>query len=167
MATPPICLVGMPAVGKSTLGRQIAQAYHLSFIDLDAYIEQVEQKSIAEIFVERGEEFFRQKEAESLAKLSQLTDLIIATGGGTPCFYNNMPLMLRSSQVIFLDFPLQLITERLQSSGFSRPMFAQKSPSEIAETVQSLYQKRLPYYRLAHYVVKNEQELWQLLPKLI
>lgn len=163
----PIFLVGMPAVGKSTLGKQTAQKYALQFIDLDKYIEEVQNQSIAEIFSEKGEGFFRQIEAESLATIAQTQNLVIATGGGTPCFYNNMNLMLAAGEVIFLDFSLKLIIDRIAQNAPKRPMFAQKNYEEVVSKVQELYQQRYFHYQKAKYIVRNEVEFWSLLSKML
>jgi len=159
----PIFLIGMPAVGKSTLGEQIAQKYALQFIDMDKYIEKTQGQSIPEIFSERGEAFFRKIEAESLKQLTKTQNTVIATGGGTPCFYDNISLMLEWGEVIFLDFPLAQISNRISQNPQSRPMFVGKTSEEIASKVQELYTHRSPYYQKAHYTAKNEEVLWQML----
>ncbi|MFN3315349.1 MAG: shikimate kinase, partial [Raineya sp.] len=139
MIKKPIFLVGMPAVGKSTLGKKIAQKYSLQFIDLDKYIENAQKKSIPEIFETSGEAFFRKLEAENLAEVVQIKNAIVATGGGTPCFYDNMSLMLQVGKVVFLDFSLELIIERISQNNLARPMFAGKSKKEISEKIKNLY----------------------------
>ena len=167
MIRKPIFLVGMPAVGKSTLGKQVAQKYNLQFIDLDKYIEDKQGKPISEIFEEEGEATFRKLEAENLAIVAQMQDVIVATGGGTPCFYDNINLMLQAGVVIFLDFSLELIIERISQNNLVRPMFAGLDKPEIAEKIKDLYQKRLPYYSLSHYSFKSEKDFLEGIARCI
>lgn len=167
MTTKPIFLVGMPAVGKSTLGEQIAQKYNLQFIDLDKYIENAQRKSIPKIFEDEGEAVFRKIETESLGVVAQMQNVIVATGGGTPCFYDNTNLMLQTGIVIFLDFSLEVILERIAQNSNKRPMFVGLEKTAISEKIKDLYQKRLPYYLLAQYIVKNECECWKCLENLL
>ncbi len=144
-----IYLIGMPAAGKSTFGRALAQALALSFTDLDHYITELGQKSIAAIFEQEGEAYFRALERDCLHKLSAQSNIVIATGGGTPCFFDNMAYMLSQGQVVFLETDLETLAERiLQQSG--RPMFAGLSGEEIQQKLETLYQLRLPFYRQAH-----------------
>jgi len=163
----PIFLIGMPAVGKSTLGKQIAQKYSLQFIDMDKYIEKIQGKSISEIFSEKGEAFFRQIEAESLKELTKTQNTVIATGGGTPCFYDNMSLMLERGKVVFLDFPLEQISNRISQNPQSRPMFVGKTSTQIASKIQELYTHRRLYYQKAHYTFQNEEILWDTIAKIL
>lgn len=162
----PIFLIGMPAVGKSTLGKKIAQKYSLEFIDLDKHIEKIQGKSIAEIFLEKGEAFFRQIETENLAHFVQAQNTVIATGGGTPCFYNNMSLMLEWGEVIFLDFSLEQIKLRIMQNLQSRPMFAGKTSEEVASAIQELYVQRSIHYQKAHYTATSEENLWKILTEI-
>lgn len=88
-----IYLIGYMGCGKSTLGRRLAQHTGLQFIDMDHYIEMRNYKTVPQIFAEEGEDVFRQKERNALEELAEFTDTIVATGGGAPCFFNNMELM--------------------------------------------------------------------------
>lgn len=162
-----IFFVGMPAVGKSTLGKQVAQKYQLKFIDLDEYIENNQGKSIRKIFQELGENYFRQVEAESLEIVAKMQNVLVATGGGTPCFHNNMKLMLQKGQVVFLDFSLDILVERITNNNSVRPMFVGKKKFEIAKQIEELYKKRLSHYLLAHYVVKDEKQFWELMASIL
>ncbi len=167
MTRKPIFLVGMPAVGKSTLGKQVAQKYNLQFIDLDKYIEDKQGKPISEIFENEGESVFRKLEADNLGVVAQMQNTIVATGGGTPCFYDNINLMLQTGIVIFLDFSLEVIIERIAQNSNKRPMFVRLEKAAISEKIKDLYQKRLPFYLLAQYIVKNESEYWKLMENLL
>ena len=85
-----IYLIGLPGSGKTTLGKQVAKALNLTFIDMDEKIEQTEGKSISEIFSKEGEAYFRDIERAMLHQVAQEENCIISTGGGAPCFFDNM-----------------------------------------------------------------------------
>lgn len=155
-------LVGMPASGKSTLGKQIAQKWNAKFVDLDEEIVAFSQKAISEIFSQKGEEHFRKIEAEVLRKVSVEPCKVIATGGGTPCFYQNIDYMLSVGKVVFLDTPLSVISERVLQTPSQRPMFAGKNTNEILVFLCKLYQERLPFYERAHFRIHGLQELENL-----
>lgn len=143
-----IYLIGMPAVGKSTLGQALAQELALTFIDLDRYIEAWQQTSIATIFEQAGEARFRALEQEALHRLSAKENLVVATGGGTPCFFDNIAHMLGQGQVVFLEASLEELAERIAQQS-ERPMFAGLSAEEVQEKLEALYEKRLPFYQQA------------------
>lgn len=89
----PLFLVGYMAAGKTTLGRLAAQLLNVEFIDLDAYIESRYRKRISDLFAERGEEGFRDIERRMLHEVAEFDNVLVATGGGTPCFFDNMEYM--------------------------------------------------------------------------
>ena len=88
----PLFLVGYMAAGKTTLGRRAAQLLNVEFIDLDAYIEYRYRKRVSDLFAERGEEGFRDIERRMLHEVAEFDNVLVATGGGTPCFFDNMEL---------------------------------------------------------------------------
>ena len=88
-----ILLTGYMGAGKTTLGRALATKLGLTFIDLDCYIEERFRKTISQIFAEKGEEGFRDIERRMLHEVAEFEDIIISTGGGTPCFFDNIDYM--------------------------------------------------------------------------
>lgn len=100
---PPIFLIGYMGSGKTTLGRGVESRAHVSFIDLDDYIEEREGMTVSEIFKARGETGFRKAERECLAELAAKDNLLVACGGGTPCFFDNMEVMNSSGTTVWLD----------------------------------------------------------------
>ena len=147
-----IYLVGMPGSGKSFWMKKIAREFDCNSIDLDKKIEQVTQCSISEIFQD-GEDRFRLIEREVLSGLiesSKDESLVIATGGGTPCFYNNMELMLKDGLVIYLEAPPKFLLSRVNQSSTKRPLLIDQSPEEALETIEKLYTHRRQYYERAH-----------------
>jgi shikimate kinase len=151
-----IFLIGMPGVGKSTLGRQLADKLILPFIDLDIEIEREQQASISEIFREKGEDFFRQIEAQSLRKIcDQQHSFVMATGGGTPCFHQSVDYMKGQGYVLFLDIDLAVIHDRIKNSS-SRPLLAIESDFELKLRLESIRKKRIAFYEKAHITFTGE-----------
>ena len=152
-------LWGMPCSGKSTIGKQLATQLGYIFIDLDEYITLKENKTIPQIFQDKGEDFFRMLETHYLnkiiienAKENPNKKAIIATGGGTPCFNENMLEMLKNGFCVFLDIDLDVLIFRSQADTKNiRPLFINKTNQEIQELISNLYQKRLKYYEKAHF----------------
>ncbi len=156
-------LIGMPASGKSTLARKVKSQYKWQAIDLDEEIEKILQKPILQIFAKEGEPFFRKIEAETLRKIPIRSQKIIATGGGTPCFHQNLDYMLGVGKVVFLDVPLSVLLERILSQKQQRPMFAQKTASQIQDFLEKLYQERLPFYKKAHFRITECNEIEKII----
>ncbi|GAA4356813.1 shikimate kinase [Hymenobacter saemangeumensis] len=121
-----LSLIGLPGSGKTTLGRQLAAHFGLPFLDLDAEIEAQAGRSIPQIFAGEGEAAFRQLEAAVLRTvLAQPQPLLLATGGGTPCFHGNMAVLNEGSFTLWLDVPVPVLAARLQAAeGARRPLLA-------------------------------------------
>lgn len=117
-----IFLTGYMGAGKTTLGKAFARELNVPFIDLDWYIEERFHKSIRELFVERGEASFRELERNMLHEVSEFEDVIISTGGGTPCFFDNMDYMNGHGQTVFLDVHLDILFNRLRVATHQRPI---------------------------------------------
>lgn len=135
--------------GKSTLGRALQKHSGLDFIDLDSYIENRFHSTISELFASRGEEGFRRIEAAMLDEVSQMSDVVIACGGGTPCFFNNMDLMNRRGLTVWLTTPLPRLFERLQRNRSKRPILAGKTDGELMDFITKALDERAPYYSRA------------------
>ena len=144
-----IYLIGFMGSGKTTLGHQLASSLGLSFIDLDKYIEERNFKTVPQIFSEFGEDVFRHYERKALEEVSDFNDVVVSTGGGTPCFYDNMKLMNITGITLFLDLDIPTIVERLLKSKTDRPLIRGKSIEELTALIHEMLQKRLPYYEQA------------------
>lgn len=118
-------LIGMPGSGKTTLGRGLAAAYEVPFLDLDEELVRQEGRSIPAIFEAEGEAYFRQREAAVLREvLTSRPQMVLATGGGTPCFHNNVDVLLETGLTLFLDVPVATLVGRVLAAAKSRPLLA-------------------------------------------
>lgn len=142
-------LVGYMGAGKTTLGKHLAREMGLSFIDLDSYIENRFHKSVSAIFAERGEAGFRKLERDMLEEVSAFEDVVISTGGGTPCFFDNMELMKRCGTVVYLSNRPEVLFSRLRVARSSRPIIANKSDDELFSFIAENLAKREPAYSQA------------------
>ena len=152
-----IFLIGFMGAGKSYWGRKWAQQLNYSFIDLDDEIVKSEGQNIVSIFEEKGEDYFRKIEAEVLVKMSSVENVIIACGGGTPCYNNNMDWMNEHGSTIYLcRTPVELydnvVKEKLQ-----RPLLKNLSEKEILSFIEQKLRERQAFYNQAKIILKNGQ----------
>ena len=126
-----IFLIGYMGAGKTTLGKAFARHLGLTFIDLDWYIEERFHKTVRQIFAERSEEGFRELEKRMLHEVAEFEDVVIATGGGTPCFFDNMEHMNQSGETVFLEVSQDVLFRRLKVAKQQRPLLAQKTDEEL------------------------------------
>lgn len=154
-----ILLVGFMAAGKTTLGKALAKEMGLQFIDLDHYIENRYHCTVSKLFSERGEEAFRQIERNMLHEVSEFEDVVISTGGGTPCFFDNMDYMNAQGVTVFLDASVDVIYTRLTIARVQRPLVAGKSAEELRAYITDMLGHRMPYYsRATHTFCANRLE---------
>lgn len=157
-------LIGLPGSGKTTMAKQVAEYQGLAFVDLDKEIEKSESKKVEEIFAELGEVTFRRIEAEVLKKFCGLTyGFVMATGGGAPCFGNNLELMKASGKVVFLDVPTKEIASRISKQSLNRPLLKNETPDSMKDRIEFLRSHRISFYRQAHFIVSGSQ----IIPKEI
>ncbi|MBR0037512.1 MAG: shikimate kinase [Bacteroidales bacterium] len=144
-----IFLIGYMGAGKTTLGRALAKTMNLEFIDLDDFIVSRFHKTIKEIFAEVGEEGFRKIERNALIEVSEYENVIISLGGGTPCFFDNMDIVNRSGQSVYLKPDEKVLLIRLIKGKHKRPLLADKSDEEILQVIREQLAWREPYYQKA------------------
>jgi shikimate kinase len=151
-----IFLVGFMGCGKSTMGRALAASLSMTFIDLDTYLEERYFKTIPQIFADEGEENFRLKERKVLEEVSAFDQVIVATGGGAPCFFDNMELMNSTGICIFLDVEIDSLVNRLIHAKTERPLIKGKSPEELRLFIEGMMQKRRPFYEKAKHILHGK-----------
>ncbi len=142
----PIFLIGFMGSGKTTLGRALGAATGMRFVDLDELIEERCGASVSEIFAREGEARFRQIEHDVLAEVCALSDLIVACGGGTPCFGTNMDLMNNRGLTVWLEAKPEVLLRRLALEPGKRPLVDGLSPRQLAVRVGEMLREREPHY---------------------
>jgi len=146
-------LIGMPACGKTSIGKRLAKKLQFNFIDLDSYISVKENKSVSKIFSENGEDFFRELETKYVKEISATTtSTIISVGGGTPCYHNNMLFMLSIGKAFYLNISAEVLFLRLKQDT-KRPMFSGLTEDEVKEKINRLLQQREKFYLQANYKI--------------
>jgi len=154
-----IILIGYMGSGKTTIGQLLARKLSLNCVDLDGLIEKKEQKSIKAIF-EKGEIHFRKLEHKWFKQLVESDeDLIICTGGGTPCYANNHLLMNREHSIsIYLKASLDTLISRLEIEKENRPLIANRSQEELTEYIAKSLFERSYYYHKARLIVQIDHK---------
>jgi shikimate kinase len=149
-----IFFIGFMGCGKSSVGKKIANKLGYNFIDLDGFIEKKAGISIPEIFVNEGEDYFRKLETYSLKEIAALDRVVVSTGGGTPCFNNNMDLINSSGMSIYLKMSADTLFSRLRESKTERPLISKLDESELRTYVMEKLLERESFYSQAHFKVK-------------
>ncbi len=146
-----IFLIGLPGCGKSTLGKQLSRKLNIPFIDLDVEIERSMDLPIKGIFKKFGEPSFRKTETAMLKNISvQREEFVMATGGGTPIFFDNMIFMNNQGRTIFIDVPAREIADRISRSNLEeRPLLARLAPDELKDQIEFLRSQRINFYNQA------------------
>lgn len=152
----PIFLIGYMGCGKSTLGRNLSRLTGLQFIDLDNFIETRFHSRVKDIFAERGEEGFRLIEQNMLHEVGEFCDVIIACGGGTPCFFDNMDYMNGAGTTVLLDTSLDKLHTRLMRGRHKRPLIADKDDEELRAFIVEALAARMPHYSKAAHRFKSD-----------
>jgi len=153
MLNPNIYIVGYMGVGKSTVAKAYGNRNNLTANDLDIIIERKEQCTIREIFEKYGESVFRKIEHEALLESFQFKNQIIATGGGTPMYFNNMELMLQNGIVIYLYLNMGVLYHRLKERKAHRPLIAKVADEDLRSFINNHLNERIPIYEKAHFEI--------------
>ena len=146
-------LIGYMCSGKTTLGTLLKEIAGVRFTDLDQYIEEREGMTISEIFSQRGEGGFRNIEKEALREVTENIGGVIATGGGTPCFFDNMEYMNSNGYAIYLNCSREELLERLKIYKSTRPLLKDKNDKELKEFIEASLPKREVYYKKASIII--------------
>ena len=150
----PIFLIGYMGSGKSKIGNDLSQIMNVPFVDLDNLIEQELGLDICDIFNQKGESFFRKQEQYYLTSLNYTKYMIVAVGGGTPCFFDNMHFMNSVGLTIYLKVSCEELVNRLQFNN-SRPLLLNKKVN-LQDLVKEQLIEREKYYQNSQYVIESD-----------
>ena len=152
-----IFLIGFMGSGKTHWGKKLGAKLKLPFFDLDEKIESSEGKPINKIFAEKGEEYFRLKEKEVLYLLTEShEDFVMACGGGTPCFFNNIDYLKKNGVVIWLNSSIESLHNRLADEKDKRPLLAGLSGEDLRNFIIKRFSNRKIYYQQANVIISEE-----------
>lgn len=153
-----VFLLGFMGSGKSFSGKRLAEKSNMSFIDLDDYIEEKEGKSIREIFEKEGEDYFRKIEKQCLHEMGEKEMTIISTGGGTPCFFDNMKWMNENGLTVFFETSVGILVNRLFDEMQKRPLLKDFSKEELKIFIEKKLAERNPFYHQTQIVYNQYEE---------
>lgn len=151
-----IYLVGFMGSGKSSVGRRLAKKLDYDFVDLDTEVEQQVGMDIPEIFLKYGESHFRKLEEKALLSTSHLHKAIIATGGGTPCFFENMKFINEQGASVYLRMSPASLAYRLEHAQKQRPLVENLKGEDLLAYIEEKLKEREPYYLQAKCIIKGE-----------
>ena len=151
-----IILIGYMGSGKTTLGKALSKDLGLPFFDLDWYIENRFCRTVSQLFTERGEDGFRQLERAMLHEVAEFENVVIAAGGGTPCFFDNIDYMNRQAQTVYLKTTPEVLFKHLHMGKQKRPLLSGKTDEEMRAYIVESLAHRAPFYEKANYILNTE-----------
>lgn len=151
-----IYIVGYMGAGKTTAARRLAQRMGWEVVDTDALFEEKYKISVNDFFNKYDEPLYRKLESEVLKATESLDHVVVSTGGGTACFFDNMDWMNQHGLTVFLRISPQVAVDRVIHSRHKRPLVEGKSEEELTEFVNQHYASRLPFYEQARITAKSE-----------
>lgn len=151
-----IFIIGFMGSGKSSLAQRLSNILNLNFIDIDEEIENLSDLKISEIFQQKGEDEFRNIERQCLLNIINTDNNIIATGGGTPCFFDNMDVINKNGVSIYLKMTPAQLFRRLKNSKTPRPLVKELNYFQLKETIIYMLSKREKFYSQANYIVDGK-----------
>jgi shikimate kinase len=152
-----VFLIGFMGSGKTHWARLLSQKLNIPFFDLDEQVVSQESKPINEIFAEKGEEYFRQLEKETLHIITESHEsFVMATGGGTPCYFNNIEYMNQSGTTVWINTPLDTLYTRLIKQRSARPLLKDLADDQVKGFIIKKFSDRKIYYEQADVVVDEE-----------
>lgn len=144
-----IFLIGFMGCGKSTMGKKLAQQLGYAFIDLDQEIEKILGSTINEYFVAHGEAEFRKLESETLKTFAYPANAVVATGGGAPCFFDNMDWMNGEGISVYIEMSAGALAKRLEGGKEKRPLLRDLNEAQMIEFIESKLNERDVFYKRA------------------
>jgi shikimate kinase len=163
-----IFLIGFMGSGKTHWGKLLAAKLQLPFRDLDTVIVEKENRSVADLFSGKGEEYFRNKEKQTLEEIvEEYPSFILSCGGGTPCFFNNIEFMKKSGKVVWLNTSVDVLKERLLKEKMSRPLIREIGDDDLKRYIIRKLSERRMYYEQAEVIVSEETITLDVLTQLL
>ena len=167
-----IILIGYMGAGKTTIGKTLAKQLGVPFYDLDWYIETRMRKKVKQIFDERGEEGFRIIEKNMLHEAAEFENIVLACGGGTPCFFDNMEYMVGQGDVVYLRGTPEVLFRHLKMGKGVRPLLLGKNDEELLEYIRENVRKREEFYTKANHIIdipcmEDEDKIQETTDKII
>ncbi len=152
-----IFLIGFMGAGKTHWGRELSRKLNLPFFDLDEQVVSREDKSISDIFAEKGEEYFRLLEKETLHIITESHDsFIMACGGGSPCYFNNLDYMNQAGTTVWINTPIDVLFQRLLQEKNERPLIRSLTDDQLRGFIIKKFADRKIYYEQADVIVDDE-----------
>ena len=151
-----IFLIGFMGSGKTTIGRRLVERIGFDFVDTDCFIEMRQGMTVSEVFAQRGEPAFRIMERDILLEMQKIEYAVVSTGGGMPCYGDNMDIMLANGKVIYLQTSPQTLVRRLLRSHTERPLIQGKTEKELQQYIIEKLAEREPFYSRAQITVQTE-----------
>ena len=164
-----IFLIGYMGSGKTTVGKLLAERLDYSFVDMDTRIEEKYFKTVSQIFADLGEEQFRLLEQKCLHEVSEFENVVIATGGGAPCFFDNMDYMNRRGLTVYFKLSVEQLAERLEHSRANkRPLLADRKGDELRAFIADGLAKRESFYNQAQLsAIGSDEQILMLICKFV
>jgi len=150
-----IFLIGFMGCGKSTLGRKLATKLGYDLIDLDHQLEKITGITVADYFAAHGEEAFRKLESDTLKSVEYPKNCIIATGGGTPCFFDNIEWMNENGTTVYIEMPAPALAKRLESGIAKRPLLRNLTPEGVIGFIENKLAEREGFYTKAQLILSG------------
>ena len=150
-----IYLIGFMGCGKTTIGKRLAARCGFSFVDMDELFSTVHNCSVKDYFDLHSEEQFRTEEQKILHQTHFMDDAVIATGGGTPCYQDNMQWILSNGIAVYIKMPAAALYSRLSNSKTQRPLLAALSDQDLKSTIEKLLSQRENIYNTAHITISG------------
>ncbi|MDB8804488.1 MULTISPECIES: shikimate kinase [unclassified Romboutsia] len=148
-----VVIIGFMGSGKSVVGRKLAKELKMEYVDMDTKIEEIEKRSITDIFKEDGEVYFRNVETKLLKDLTTEDNIIISTGGGVVSKNENIDILKNEQNVILLDASVSTIKKNVSNEINKRPLL--KESKDVEETIKTLLSERIDKYNKASNIKIN------------
>jgi shikimate kinase len=151
-----IFLLGFMGCGKTSLGGRLARKINYEFVDLDVLTEKLAGRKIENIIINDGEHAFRLVERDALLSLKDKQNIVVATGGGAPCFFDNMQAITEMGISVYLKMSPTSLAKRLENSKHVRPLIMDKKGQELIDKISEMLNQREQFYLKANCIIKGE-----------